>query len=156
MLPAIDDYDSLGGELQNYAPVEDPLTDLDAEADNKARANTAAMTQTLPRAMCTGVLGLAPTVDLHRAVWGNSAAVKPTIARIAAGHFEISWPVSIVDARGGAHVVAFIGAFANMAIILGFRANCAITAPNKITVYTFSAVNVTADLGDVDFHLVAY
>lgn len=156
MLPAIIDFDSLGGCLQNYAPVEDPTTDLDASADNETRANVAAMTQTLPRALCRGTLDVAPSVAAHRAVWGNSGSVAPAIIRTSVGVFDVIWPASVVDDLGVAQNVLFVAAQVSIGYGFGWHANVLVAGPNTVQVVVFDTSNAAADPVNIPFSLVVY
>lgn len=98
MLPEVQSYDGLGGDINDYAPVVDPTTDLPAEASNETRADVAAMTRTIGRAFVSFDNG--GEVSLHDAVWGNSDAVKPVVAVLSTGRYQITWPSSVTDARG--------------------------------------------------------
>ena len=156
MLPAIVDFETLGGVLENYAPVEDPTTDLDASADNESRANVAAMTQTLSRAICTGVLDAAPLISQHRAVWGNSGIVIPVITKTSVGVFEVAWPTTILDNFGVVHAVSFFGATVGLGYGFGWHANANVIAPNKIQIVVFDTTNAAMDPSVVPFTLVVY
>jgi hypothetical protein len=156
MLPAIVDFEQLGGALQNYAPVEDPLTDLDASADNETRANVAAATQTQPRALCSAFIGLAPALSGHRSVWGNLPAVAPAIARVALGEFTITWPPSIVDKFNVTHFLSFFAVFANISTALGARVNATVDAPNRIKLYVYDAAGAASDVGGSVVHVVVH
>jgi hypothetical protein len=96
-LPAVSSFASLGGALENYAPVADPRTDLDAKAGNTARLLVAQMTRTTPLAYVTfgAVSGDPPTLGNWVAVWGLSPA--PTVDRIepAPGEYLITFPASV-------------------------------------------------------------
>src|SRR6187431_2696501 len=99
-LPDSTTYASIGGELIDYSPVEDPETDLAAEFDNEARADTAAMTRMISRAMVSFTTdGVDCTVVDHDAVWGSDLAVKPTVT-VAGTTITVPWPTTVTDARG--------------------------------------------------------
>jgi hypothetical protein len=115
-VPDIDNLASLGGILQNYRPVEDPTTDLDAGFGNKTRANAAAMTQTAPRAMVifttastTGGLVLVG----HWSLWGNTPTVAPSLARLTTGQYTVTWPATVTDELGVTHTVSLRAAMAS-------------------------------------------
>ena len=103
MLPEVQSYDGLGGDINDYAPVVDPTTDLPAEASNETRVDVAAMTRMIGRAFVSFDSG--GEVSLHDAVWGNSVAVKPVVDVLSAGRYQITWPSSITDARGASRPV---------------------------------------------------
>lgn len=112
-VPAIDTFDDLGGALSNLAgmPVENPLTDVDADADNRARCNVAAMTHTTTHAWVawTGATWTGSpasvTPDDHEAVWGSSVSVRPTVSQTAEGVWLVTWPTTITDELGTTHTV---------------------------------------------------
>lgn len=112
-------YANLDGELADYSPVTDPTTDLSAEANNEARADTAAMTRTAVRAWVT--LDIATTTITilntgYDAVYGNSIAYKPTVDYIDVGVYEVTFPEEITDARNNVQTVNFSVGWANVAI----------------------------------------
>ena len=111
-LPGIDTLDDLGGALSNLggAPVENPQTDLDADADNIARANVAAMTHTATRAWVrwTGFTYSAPAFvvpDDHDSLWGSSTGVRPTVQQTSAGVYVVTWPATVTDELGNVHTL---------------------------------------------------
>jgi len=98
MLPQSQSYDGLGGDISDYAPVVDPTTDLPAEASNETRADVAQMTRMIGRAFVQFDNG--GEVNQHDAVWGNADGVKPVVDYVSAGRYQVTWPSSVVDARG--------------------------------------------------------
>jgi len=105
-LPDKNIYNNLGGELTDYQPAEDPTTDLAAAADDDARSDVAAMTRIIVRAYVVfTVSGSTCTVVDQDSVWGNSLAVLPTIVRNSAGNYTITWPATVMDARGLSHAL---------------------------------------------------
>lgn len=107
MLPDIDTLGTLGGALENYEPVIDPLTDLDAGADNTSRGNVAMMTHTAIRAIRSFIGGSPPTDPIlaivHDSVWGTG--VKPTVAWSSTGVYNVFFPVTVQDELGNPHAV---------------------------------------------------
>lgn len=137
-LPEKNDYDSLGGEKIDYSPVADPDTDLSAEELNETRADVAAMTQTAIRAWCSftvtaTVPAIGSTEQDYGAVYGRSASYKPSIVRNSAGVFTVTFPTSIVDARGNTK---------SLNIQCGF--GCSETADESVAVQRTSANTVVA------------
>lgn len=98
--------DTYGGPYQNAQPVEDPLTEISADADNEALADTAGCTRMVPRAWVSFIGttytsgSQVITVTDHNAVWGGSNGVKPTIVQTSAGVLVITWPATVVDELG--------------------------------------------------------
>lgn len=114
MLPDIDTIGTLGGALQNFEPVMDPLTDLDAGADNISRGNVAMMTHTAIRAIRSFVGGNPPTdpsvAIVHDAVWGTG--VKPAVTYSTTGTYNVTFPATVQDELGVSHTVSLRAAIA--------------------------------------------
>jgi hypothetical protein len=140
-LPAVDDFTAtFGGAKVNYSPVEDPTTDEDAGTRNTYVADIAMATQTAIRSWCQ-FKGAATTggmsVTQHAAVWGNTIAVVPVLARTTTGTYTITWPATITDALGVSQSVNFRTAWCNITdLTTGWDFNCAVTAANVVTVVT--------------------
>lgn len=100
-LPDKSTFDTIGGEIIDFSAVEDPNTDLAGAFNSEARADNAAMTRMIPRAYVAFIVSgsLCNVVD-HDAVWGNSLAVKPTVAYVSFGQYTVTWPTTVADARG--------------------------------------------------------
>ena len=97
-IPAELSLGQLGGKIENYAPIVDPRTDLDAKAGNTARLTAAQTSLTLPRAWLrfTAISILsAPSIAASKTVWGP--APVPAISRILpnAGHYLITFPSTV-------------------------------------------------------------
>lgn len=145
MLPNINDYAALGGEQVNYRPVTNPQTDIDAEIWNEVKADTAAMTAVCDRAWVRFYwTGSATSVIAHAAVWDST---PPTVTRSIAGEYVITWPATVVDARGTTrypNLRAGMGHGASMGKVV----NVAVLAPNQVAVYCYDAVvNAAYDPG---------
>lgn len=157
MLPDIDTLATLGGELTNYAPIEDPTTDLDATADNTARGNVAMLTHTSRRAWCrfTAAASTGAMVRVaHDAMWGTS--VPPTLARTGSGTFTVTWPTTVDDELGNSHSLNIRAASANSrgGSTLYF-VSAVPTSANVITVYVHNAAGSLNDAVGVDFDVYA-
>lgn len=141
--------DDLGGVLENYAPVEDPVTDLDAGFDNSSRCNIAMMSHTAPRswaritlAATTGALVLVA----HDAMWGNALAVAPALARTSAGIFTLTYPATVDDELGDEHTVNFRDAWANHRLTsAALFLNVVRTSANVLTLYVRDAAGALTD-----------
>jgi hypothetical protein len=157
-LPDVDSLAILGGALQNYAPVEDPTTDLDAGADNKSRCDVAAMTHTLTRtwvnfqaAATTGAMVLVA----HDSVWGNTAPVTPTLARTSAGIYTITFPTSVTDELGVAHTTNLRASWGNSrGGVTQYTADCSASG-NVITAYVYNSAGTLTDAVGVGFDVYA-
>jgi hypothetical protein len=102
-LPDKATFATLGGEISDYSAVEDPTTDLAGAFDSEARADVAAMTRMIPRAMVSYTTdGVTCTVVEHDAVWGSDLPVKPTVVLDLGygGKSVVTWPTTVTDARG--------------------------------------------------------
>jgi hypothetical protein len=156
-LPDTDSFATYGGSLQNYAPVEDPTTDRDALAANQAYASIAAATHTVARAWARFVTSATTpslaTTNGNDANWGNSLGVQPTPARVSTGVFTLTWPSTIVDENGGTHTVNLRRAFAQPEGATLYNAQALVTAPNIVTVYTFTAAGSANDIAGVTVHV---
>lgn len=142
-LPDVDALASYGGVKANDFNVEDPTTDEDAAHRNLYAANTAAATHTLIRAY-RRLVGNAttptdPGSNVHDAVWGDSLAVKATIARTGTGVYTITWPTTVTDELGVVHTVNLVDGWANINGSVLYFAQVTITAPNVATVYVFNS-----------------
>jgi hypothetical protein len=100
-LPAIDSFDTYGGVKIDYAPVEDPETDLAASQGNQALASVAGMTHVSPRLIVqfTTSSGLG-AISNWTSVFGNSFAYLPQIVQGIPGEWVMVFPATIVDFTG--------------------------------------------------------
>jgi len=102
-LPDKATFATLGGEIDDYSAVEDPTTDLAGAFSSETRADVAAMTRMIPRAVVSFTTdGATCTVVDHDSVWGADLAVKPTVVLDLGygGKSVITWPTTVTDARG--------------------------------------------------------
>lgn len=142
MLPEVQSYDGLGGDIIDYAAVVDPETDLPAEASNETRADVAAMTRMIGRAFVSFDNG--GEVSIHDAVWGNSDAVKPVVAVLSAGRYTITWPSSVTDARATSHPVNLRVGLPSL-VDVAYIATAERTAPNVFLVQVYGIAAGTLD-----------
>jgi len=155
-LPGIDDLSSVGGAKADYEPVEDPTTDLAAAHWNVVAMNATAVTQTAARAWVS-VVGKAssppddPVSNVHGAVWGNAALVKPTMARTGAGVLTATWPTSITDALGISQTVNLRRAWASAEGTVPYFVTATVTAVNVVTLRIFNAAGAANDAVGVTF-----
>lgn len=148
-LPDVDDLNTYGGALNDYAPVEDPSTDESAAFRNKYAANVAMMTQTICRAYArfvtaatTGGMSLAA----HRALWGSLPAVAPTLARSGVGIYTVTWTATQNDLLSVSHTLNFIAAWGGTRTTTSADSMKAIpTAANVVTVYVRDAAGALTD-----------
>lgn len=156
-LPDTDSLNTYGGELADYAPIEDPTTDRSADAANMAFASVAMMTHTIPRAIVQFAgHATTPTRTTHDAVWGNTSGVAPTIAKTGTGVYTVTWPSSVNDELGEAHTVSVRYPTGSALSSTAYHVQCVATSANVVTVYTFTAGGVADNLAGVQILVVAY
>jgi len=158
-LPDTDTLETLGGKLQNFAPVADPLTDLDADADNKARCDIAMMTHTAPRTWCRFTAG-ASTAALVRVARDEQWAAKmgsaggPTLTRASTGTFELTYPTMVTDELGVSKTLQLRGGWGNSrSLSTAFFVSVIPTAANKLTVYVRDTAGALSDTAGADFDI---
>lgn len=147
-LPNSNSYDILGGELNDYAPVTDPTTDLSAESSNEMRSDVAAMTRMTDRAW------VAFTIDGYSvpqvanndfdAVWGNALAYKPEVEYNDVGDYTVTFPEEVVDARGIEQTVNLRCGHGNCES-LSFTVNVKKLSPNSFSVKLWAATDGPLD-----------
>lgn len=159
MLPEKRSMSYFGGAIRDYSNVVDPTTDESAKFRNRYVADTAAMTRTAARAMCSfqGVNGADPADPdsgfIHDAVWGNDPSVKPVWTRASEGVVDIEWPETVNDElsllpedQGGGeeHEVNFLRAMAQVESADGtFKAaHAKVTGPNTVRVYCYDGTTL--------------
>lgn len=151
-LPDTSSLDTYGGAMADYAPVEDPTTDESSAFRNQYAADTAMMTVTAPRAFVTFVGDSTTPGDpgsgfVHAALWGSGPSVKPTIANITTGAYDLEWPATVDDPLAVEHTLNFRRAHAHVESGAGGlmkHAAAQVLSANSVRVYTYLA-NGTAD-----------
>lgn len=148
-LPNIASVNTYGGLKENDRPVENPVTDEDAEERNEYVADVAGMTQTIDRAWCRfvghGTQPTYPSSNVHSAVWGNDDEDKPVYTRTGTGVVTIEWPDIITDERGVEIPVNLRNASVNVEGSTLYFANATVTAPNVVTVRIWNSSGVLND-----------
>jgi len=95
--------DTYGGPYTNERPVEDPTTEIDADAASELMSDTAGCTRMIARAWVkfNGLTYTSGTQSIpvsdHNATWGGSAGVIPVVTQSAAGIYLITWPATVTD-----------------------------------------------------------
>jgi hypothetical protein len=156
---------SYGGVIRDYAEVVDPTTDEGARFRNRYVCDVGKLTQTAPRALVRFVgHGTAPYDPVsglvHRALWGDSALVKPTKLRVNTGVVDITWPPETDDdltaepatvGGGLSWPTNFQMAFAELQSDSHdwYRIRAAILAPNIVRVRMWDAAGTPNDLVDL-------
>ena len=147
-------YDDFGGEIIDYAPVEDPQTDLNSEASNSLRASCAGMTNTCFRVELGIYLnGGAGYLDSINAVYDTVSTPNPTVTRHAAGTIIVDFSACspVYNLRGELQNLVLLGGIANPDIAnpVGYFCTVYQTAPLVFYIYTYNTgVNLLADLAD--------
>lgn len=153
-LPAIDSYDTYGGNKIDYSPVEDPATDLSADQGNQERASVAGMTRTAARAIVafTTLSGLG-TVTYFDTVWGNAFADTPIVVQGIPGVWAMGLPASITDFTGVEQDLNIRRAHGQVESVSdAFFVQCKKTAPNGLEIAIFDRTGALVDpdgFGDV-------
>jgi len=156
-LPDIDSLDTYGGIKINYSEVEDPDTDLSADASNKSRVSIAAMTNTACRAIITFTHnGTTATVTNVIASYVHSAPYTPTIAKLSTGQWGITMPASVVDELGETHFINIRKAHGNASTGLFCHIQCVRFSVNQVIVYTFDAAGTQTDFVSTPFEIFIY
>lgn len=153
-LPASDSYSTYGGELVNYSDVEDPNTDLDAEASNQLRATAAGISATCFRVIFSfSVTSPSETMFLNSltAVWDTTATAAPTMTRLQAGQYQFVFPTQVTDLRGNLQYYAFLGGIANPDIFNGNGFYCTVQKAGlaNTTVQVFCQSSIDGTLEDL-------
>jgi|GEM_PF-2208077 len=87
-----------GNEYADEDAVVDPETEVSATYLNRMTTQLAASAYTQHRAWArVSVTATVPTLEDHAAVWGDTPAVAPVVARTSAGIFTLTWPTSVDD-----------------------------------------------------------
>jgi hypothetical protein len=149
VFPARDSLDTYGGVKQNYHPVEDPTTDVDANEGNQAFGSVAAMTGTTMFAWARFTTGTSPTLtstNSNDAAWGSDPSVRPTPAHAGTGIYTLTWPATITDVLGGTQTVNIrrAKAFTEGSSLRHVRWD--VTAANVVTLYTFDSAGSAGDI----------
>lgn len=151
-LPDTDDLSALGGVMIDYHRVEDPTCDMGAEFDNKVRTNVAAMTQTIDRVYMqfTSAASNPITVVRHHANWGNVPAVAPTVSRVSAGRYTVTWPATVTDELGVTHTVNLVGGRGNAQAGVFYQVQFLANGANSADVYILNAAGTLVDAAGIN------
>ena len=145
-LPSVlDPEDDFGLPKENYSEVRNPRTDFSAAEYERIACAVAGLSYAAPRAWC--VVSASAVAD-HRAMWGESSAVVPTVSATATGVYSITWPASVQDLNPTADSVTttatqFYTADACIHSTSG-QVTAIVSAANKITVYTRTKAGTAA------------
>ena len=113
-LPSSDNYLTYGGELVDYSAVENPQTDLSAEASNSMRASVAGMSATCFRAIINFHVDVSDVIiDNMYAVWDVDTSDAPTMSKVEPGWYQIVFPTEVYDLRAQTQNLNLLGGIAN-------------------------------------------
>lgn len=144
-LPDKDAIGDWGIPFTNGHQVEDPTTDLDADAFNEMGCDVAMMTHTAVRGwvLFTGTTYTSGTVSVtpsdHDALWGSGTAVRPTVGETSAGVYVITYAAAQNDELGNAHTLNIRFPHAEAHGVSTLLAKVISWTANTITVNTYSA-----------------
>ena len=160
-MPDVDSLATYGGAMANYAPVEDPTTDRDATAANKAYASTAAMTHTATRLWCrfqTNTTTGTMILIAFDSTWGSALdGRQPALARAGTGLFTLTVPATIVDELGVTHAIALRGGYGNCeSASTPYFVSISTNGASQITVAVFNAAGALNDAAGVSFSIAVY
>lgn len=148
LAPEIPSLDTFGGTFVNADAVVDPTTECDASFFNRLLAQVVMLSHTAPKAWvsCTVSGGTVTIVD-HDAVWGNTSAVKPTVARTGAGIFTVTWASSYSDLQSTpeTHSLSIRACDAGGYAATPVFFNYTITGTTQVTVLSLDAAGSSAD-----------
>ena len=157
-LPDILSADDCGLPKSNRSFVANPTTDVSYAEYEAAVVGVMALSHTAPRAhVLVDADGTSPVLTDHDAVWGDTVAVAPTLARTSAGIYTLTWASAYDDlnptpARAGEHTTNIRFAQATIAEATAGMIACTWTA-NVLTVRTWNAAGAATD---IDFSAVVY
>ncbi len=162
-----DAFSTYGGGLFDYSSVVDPTRDRPAAGANAAYSAVAGMTHTAIRAWVRMTLNATatPVLVAHDALWGNSLAVAPVLARTGVGIYTITWPTNVQDeitigtpGYTGPLPLNLRAGFANLRVVAtAFDLFVTPTTANVGTLKLFNVAGSLADTGaatDVDVYMI--
>lgn len=150
-LPDILSTDDCGLPKNDFSFVTNPLTDESYEEHEAHVVGVAAMSHTAARALVyvNGDGGGNESIVDHRAVWGDTVGVKPTLTRNGTGDYTLTWASAYDDlnptpARVVSHTVNIEFAVATITQdVVGHI--CVTWTANTVTVKTYDAASAAAD-----------
>lgn len=149
-LPDIADVDTYGGLKVNHAPLVDSSKQETANNRNEYVADVAALTNTGLRGWCAFDPGASvgdPATNVHGAMWGSAAPVKPTPSKNSTGNYTITWPTTVTDALGVVHTTNIRRALWNVEGTTFVHVQVTPATANTVTVLMFDAAGSATDGG---------
>lgn len=149
-----DALSTYGGGLFDYSPVIDATRDRPAAGANAAYAAVAGLTHTGTRAWARFTLNgtATPALVAHDAMWGNTIALAPVLARTGVGVVTITWPANVQDeipigtpGYTGPTPLNLRAGWANARGAVAYQRNLDITSANVATLHVFNAAGTIAD-----------
>ena len=150
-------YDQFGGPKEDAVPVVDPTTDRSSDEVNPAFQAIAQMTQTTPQAIVQWTASASSSVvpSFHRALWGSSLAVIPTVTNVSAGVWTVTFPASFTDELGNSVPVNLKAAIASYGATAGFI-SAQLASANSFTVRTVSLAGTANTMSGSMLQVVAF
>ena len=148
-------YGLPAGGFQNYlVDASDPTTDQNAADYNRMAADCAQLTRVPLKARLTFTTNATtPVLGTYQAMWGIS--VPPTVTRSGAGVWDLTWPATVTDPLGATVATSLSFAIPSISGATYQQSpQWAVTAPNVVRVYTYSA-GAAADIAGTVISVVA-
>ncbi len=151
----LEDY---GAPYEDQEPVRNPKVQISAGFDNRALEDQAHLTRTSDRAkvqFATDAAGapfdyLAAAVNHHHHL-GSGDAQKPTVRKIANGHYRITYAATLLDALEVVEPNAFFDAevtVRSVSLADNITARIVSVASNVVELLTESPPGTLADVGN--------
>lgn len=150
--------ETLGLPKDDYSFRANPRTEVSGDEYEALAVCVAAMSHTAPRAIVhVDADASAPSITKHRAMWGDTAGVAPTLTRTSAGKYVLTWEASYPDLnptvdRQTDHFLNFEMAHVTPVGAVACSAAVEWTA-NSVTISTFDSTDAAAD---IDFVVSVY
>lgn len=148
LAPETPDLATFGAPYRNADAVEDPETDVAAEALNRLIAQVCMLSGPAVRARArVSVSGGLASVVAHDAVWGSSNGVRPSATRSSAGIITVAWAAEYDDqqATPESHPVQI--RFVDSVTVKGtdLRATYEILSASSVKVYVRNSAGTLTD-----------
>lgn len=146
----IENYGAPADGFVDAFPVEDPTCEQSAAYANRELEDQAQLTRTPDKAIVrfstTTSVG-AVAVTNGRSHYGTGPTQHPTIARVSAGRYTITYATSYLDALGTSETVTFYTAKGHVESLSTAGNVQGTVASNVINVAVFDMAGVLSDLG---------
>lgn len=148
MLPDISDINSYGGVKVNDGLIVDINTEEDANDRNEYVGDLAGMTHTIARAWCSFIPGASPTdpsTNVHDAVWGGGASVKPVVTKNGIGDYTVTWPTTVPDALAVNHTLGIRRAWMSVEGATPLYQTVTVASANSVRVRLYATSGSASD-----------